>query len=163
MPNQVKKEFVHPGFKPNNSFSKPVISKGFKTLNGVRESFHLEREGNGVKIVSDGFTDTCKMIQSEASNAGLANIIRLQTLRYGTVENAIHRNADKQVYADVSKIPTNVAEQKEYLNSVNENVDKLCKELGISREDLLKSNQETLSKLVAAKNNQASNKEGGQE
>lgn len=165
MPEKNKK-FVHPGFAPDNFRVKPVTSDGLKTLDGTYETFHLEREGNGVKIVSDGFVDSVKMIQSEANNAGLANIIRLQTLRYGTIDNAIARNKDKQVFADVSNIPTTVGEQKEYIDGIESDVAKLCAELGISKEDLLKSNQETLARMLEAKKQAAASsasQEGGQE
>lgn len=100
------------------------------------EKFHLEREGNGVKVVSDGFVDNQKLIDSEAKNAGLQNILKLQELRYGTIENAIKRNEDKQVFADVSKIPLSVAEQKEYLAKVDAAVKALCEKLNISRDEL---------------------------
>ena len=156
MPNnqtkeETKKVFVHPGFNPDNSRFKPVKVKGLVPGKGVVECFHLEREGSGVAVVSDGFTDRDKLIQSEAKNAGLSNIIRLQTLRYGTIDNAIARNADKQVFADVSNIPTSVGEQAEYLKNIEDDVSKLCAELGISREDLLKSNQESLARMLEVK------------
>ena len=158
-----KKVFVYPGLNSDNSRFKPVVSKGFDFSNGTVEHFHLERDGNGLKSVSDGFVDHKKMIQSEANNAGLSNLIRLQTLRYGTIENAIARNADKQLFADVSNIPTSVAEQAEYIANVEADVAKLCAELGVSKEDLLKSNQETLARMVEAKKQASvnSNDEGG--
>lgn len=153
MSNQTKdkKVFVYPGLNPDNSRFKPVKSSGFNFSNSVVEHFHLEREGNGLKSVSDGFIDHNKLIQSEANNAGLSNIIRLQTLRYGTIENAIARNADKQLFADVSNIPTSVGEQADYLANVEADVAKLCAELGVSKEYLLKSNQETLERMLEAK------------
>lgn len=168
MPNkETKKEkFVHPGFNPDNSKFNPVQSKGLDLSKGVVEHFHLERDGKGLKVVSDGFEDRQKLIQSEAGNAGLANIIRLQTLRYGTLDNAIARNKDKQVFADVSNIPTTVGEQKEYLENINADVAKLCAELGITQEELLKSNQETLARMVEAKKQAATtaaSTEGGNE
>lgn len=169
MPNTEnnKKVFVHPGFNPDNSKFKSCVVKGLDFSDGKVEEFDVSREGTGLKIISKGFVDRDKLIQSEAGNAGLANIIRLQSLRYGTIENAIYRNADKQVYADVSNIPTSVGEQKEYLADVNKEVEKLCSELGITKEQLAKSNQDTLEKLLAAKNSAknetASNQEGGNE
>lgn len=129
----------------------PAPRPGFDFSSGVTVARHLERDGNGVKIVEDGVVDNDALIQSEKCNAGLENIIRLQTMRYGTLENAIARNKDKQVYADVSKIPTSIGEQAEYVQNIQADVDALCAKLGISKEDLLKSNQETLAQLLAAK------------
>lgn len=134
-----------------NSSIAPIARKGFDFSNGKVIARHMERDGNGIKIVEDGFVDRDALVQSEKCNAGLENIIRLQTMRYGTLENAIARNAQKQVFADVSKIPTSVAEQSEFVNGVQADVDALCAKLGISKEDLLKSNQETLAQLLAAK------------
>ena len=134
-----------------NSVLNPVDRPGFDFSNSKRMHKHLERDGNGVKIVEDGVVDEDALIQSEKINAGLENIIRLQTMRYGTLENAIARNKDKQVFADVSHLPTSVAEQSEYVSNIQADVDALCAKLGISKEDLLKSNQETLAQLLAAK------------
>lgn len=148
-----KEKFVHPGFLPDNTAINPVgfKSKGFDFSDGKVMKRHLERDGNGVKVVEDGVVDRHALVQSEKCNAGLENIIRLQTMRYGTIENAIARNADKQVYANVSNIPTSVAEQSEFVNGVEADVAALCAKLGISKEDLLKSTQESLAQLLAAK------------
>lgn len=149
MPKSEEKTFE--GFKVNNFASKPLTTKGFDLSNGKREHFHLERKGEGVEIVSDGFVDEDALIQSEAKNAGLVNILRLQELRYGTIANAIKRNEDKQTYANVANVPTTVGEQAEYIKNIQDDVDALAAKLGISKEDLLKSTQESLAQLLAAK------------
>lgn len=147
-----KEVFIHPGFNPDNSVFHPILVKGADfSGNNVVMHRHMERDGNGIKIVEDGFVDEDALIQSEKCNAGLENIIRLQTMRYGTIENAIKRNEAKQVFADVSKIPTSIGEQAQYVEEIQKDVDKLCKELGITKEELLKSNQATLSQLYEAK------------
>lgn len=170
MPDTEKKKvFVHPGFYPDNSRIKPVARSGFDFSNGTVTLRHMERDGNGVKIVEDGVEDRKALIQSEKVNAGLENIIRLQAMRYGTIENAIARNKEKQTFADVSKIPTSVAEQKEYIEKNEAEITALCQKLGISKEDLLKSTSESLAKLLAdkaaASQEQANpgNEEGGNE
>lgn len=156
MPSNQK--FIHPGFAPDNCATKPVAfnNVGFDFSNGKVMKYHLERDGKGVKIIEDGIVDEHALIQSEKVNAGLENIMRLQTMRYGTLENAIKRNADRQVYADVSNIPTSVAEQADFVNGVEADVAALCAKLGISKEDLLKSTQESLAQILAAKEAAAS-------
>ena len=149
MPKEQVQEFK--GFVVDNFSTKPICAPGQDFSNGKREHFHLARKGEGVEIVSDGVVDEDALIQSEKCNAGLENIIKLQTLRYGTLENAIKRNEDKQQFADVSNIPTTIAEQAEYLNNIQADVDALCAKLGISKEDLLKSNQESLARMLEAK------------
>lgn len=150
MPDK-KVKFVHPGFLPDNTATVPVELVGQDFTKKTTIHRHMEREGNGIKIVEDGVVDEDALIQSEKCNAGLENIIRLQTMRYGTLENAIKRNADKQVYADVSHIPTTVAEQSEFVSGVQADVDALAAKLGITKEELLKSTQESLAQLLAAK------------
>ena len=147
---------------PNNSFYDPIARVPLDCSSGKVLRKHMERDGNGIKIVEDGIEDADALIQSEKINAGLENIIRLQTMRYGTIENAIARNADKQVFADVSHIPTSVAEQTEFVNGVQADVAALCAKLGITKEDLLKSNQETLAQLLAAKQAAAVNNGAGE-
>lgn len=147
---------------PDNFVSKPVTTSGFDCSKHVREGFHLVRKGEGLDVVSDGNTDFKELIQSEKCNAGLQNIIRLQTMRYGTIENAIVRNKEKQVFADVSKIPTSVAEQAEYIKDIQKDVDGLCAKLGISKEELLKANQQFLADKLAEINKAANGAaEGG--
>lgn len=102
-----------------------------------REDFHLAIVDGVLNVVSDGITDYKKVIQSHASEAGLVNILKLQTMRYGTLDNAIARNKEKQVFADVSNIPDSVAEQKAMVEKTNAEIDRLCKELGLSRDQLL--------------------------
>lgn len=135
----------------NNTKFSPVDAAGCDFSDGKVIQRHLERDGNGVKIVEDGVVDNDALIQSEKINAGLENILKMQTMRYGTLENAIARNKDKQVFADVSHIPTSIGEQAEYVQNIQNDVDALCAKLGISKEDLLKSNQESLAQLLAAK------------
>lgn len=102
-----------------------------------REDFHMAIVDGVLNVVSDGITDYKKVIQSHASEAGLVNILKLQTMRYGTLDNAIARNKEKQVFADVSNIPDSVAEQKAMVEKTNAEIDRLCKELGLSRDQLL--------------------------
>lgn len=132
---------------------------------GIYEQKHLERDGNGVKVVSDGFIDLNKEIQSELKNAGLQNILKLQELRYGTLDAAIVRAKDKGVYADVSNVPTDIASQQELINKTNAQVDKLCKELGITKDQLLNLTPEKYAEIKAAQAAAAaasqSNNEGG--
>lgn len=155
MPNTGKVKFVHPGFLPNNTSINSVSRTGldFSKKDSIKR--HMVRDGNGIKIVEDGVVDVDALIQSEKINAGLQNIIKMQTMRYGTLENAIVANAQTQVFADVSKIPTTVAEQSEFVSGVQADVDALCAKLGISKEDLLKSTQESLAQLLAAKQAEA--------
>lgn len=118
-----------------------------------REDFHLERDGSSsVKVVSDGFTDYQKLIQSEAKNAGLANIMKFQAMRYGTLQNAIVANDQKKLYADVSNIPDSVGEQAELVARTNAEIEKLCKEMGLTKEQLLNLTPE---KYVQIKQEQA--------
>lgn len=138
--------------QPDNNCFHPVESNGFDFSNGKRMARHMVREGNGLKIVEDGVIDHDAEIQAQSCNAGLQNIIRLQTMRYGTLENAIKRNADRQVFADVSKIPTTVAEQQEFVEKNSAEVDALCKKLGISKDELLKATAESLSAKLQALN-----------
>ena len=105
--------------------------------NGKYESFHLERDGLDVKVVSDGISDRDKEIQSHKKEAGLENILKQQALRYGSVGNAIKRNEEKKVFADVSKVPNTVGEQAELVSQTNKDVEKLCKELGLTKDQLL--------------------------
>lgn len=150
---------------PNNFASEPVLTTGMDLSGHIRENFHLVRKGEGLDVISDGKTDYKKLIASEAKNAGLKNIIRLQEMRYGTIENAIVRNKEKQTFADVSNIPLTVAEQAEYVKSIQADVDELCGKLGISKEDLLKANQQFLADKLAAINKPAepSSAEGSEE
>ena len=93
-------------------YLKPVvIEKPLDFSDGKYESFHLERDGLNVKIVSDGISDRQKEIESQKHNAGLQNILKMQTIRSGSIDNAIKRNEEKKVFADVSKIPDSVGEQ----------------------------------------------------
>lgn len=126
--------------------------KGADFSKSVVERFHLERDGNGVKIVSDGFVDVQKEIDSEAQNAGLVNILKQQELRYGTVQNAIVRNEAKQVYAKVSDIPTNVAEQAEYIAKVQAEVNALKAKLGLDEAALLNLTEEKYKEIIASQN-----------
>lgn len=101
------------------------------------ESFHLERDGLDIKIVSDGVSDRQKEVDSHKKEAGLENILKMQALRYGSVDNAIKRNEDKKTFADVSHIPDSVGEQAEQVAKVNKDIDKLCKELNLTKDQLL--------------------------
>lgn len=156
---------VVPELKVNNSAFHPVKRTAFDFSNSKRVARHMVREGNGLKIVEDGIVDHDAEIQAQSCNAGLQNIIRLQTMRYGTLENAIKRNADRQVFADVSKIPTSVAEQQEFVQKNSADVDALCAKLGISKDELLKATAESLSAKLQALNqaNAQTATEGGAE
>lgn len=133
----------------------------------IYEKRHLEKDGNSVKIVSDGFVDRDKEIQSELKNAGLQNILKLQELRYGTIDNAIARNADKGVYADVSKIPTDVAGQQQFVAAAQAKLNALAQELGVPVSELSGINEAKLTELYNNKYSQAAaattDQEGGNE
>lgn len=138
---------------------------GVDNSQSIREDFHLEfDENHNVKVVSDGRTDYQKMIESEAKNAGLVNILKFQEMRYGTLQNAILANEEKKLYADVSHIPDSVGEQAALVAATNAQIDKLCKELGLTKEQLLNLTPE---KYVEIKQQQAaaaaSKAEGGAE
>lgn len=147
-----QKEIKKNRILPDNSSSCPVQSEGLDFSASKKTLMHMERDGNGIKIVEDGVIDVQAEIDSQACNAGLQNIIRLQSMRYGTIENAIARNKDKQTYCDVSHIPTSIAEQSEYIAGIQADVEKLSAKLGISKEELLKANQEFLAQRLAALN-----------
>lgn len=136
----------------DNHVLHPVRSKGTDFSKGEREDFHLERKDGQIISVSDGITDYNALIQSHKNEAGLVNIMKLQTLRYGTLDNAIARNKDKQVFADVSNIPDSVAEQKKMVDKANADIKKLCDELGVTKEELLSLTPE---KYLAIKKSQA--------
>lgn len=140
----------------DNSLLLPVFSAGMDFSCAKRVKRHLEREGSGVTIVEDGIVDYDAEIQAQACNAGLQNIIRLQTMRYGTIDNAIARNKDKQVFADVSDVPLTVAEQSEFVNATQKEVDALCAKLGLSKEDLMKANRDFLAGKLEALNKTSS-------
>ena len=126
-------------------------------LNQKRSSYemrHLEKEGTSVKVVSDGFVDRDKEIQSELKNAGLQNILKLQEMRYGTIDNAIARAADRGVYADVSKIPDNVGDTAAYVAAAQAKLNALAAELGVDPSEL--SGNLTAEKLAELFKNKAS-------
>lgn len=116
------------------------------------EQRHLELDGKSVKIVSDGFCDRDKEIQSELKNSGLQNILRMQEMRYGTLENAIARAQDRGVYADISDIPDNIGDRAEYIQKVNESLAQLKKELGLTDDDLKSLNADKIIELYEKKN-----------
>lgn len=128
---------------------------------------HLERDGKSVKIVEDGIVDHDAEIQSQLKNAGLQNILKLQELRYGTVDNAIARAADKGIYADVSNIPTDISGQAAFIQAAQAKIAKLKAELGLSDEDIKNLSIDRLTEIyteqakVAAAPN--ASQEGGAE
>lgn len=144
--------------KIDNTWRMPKLGSCCDFSNPIAEHFHLVRKDEAVQVVSDGFVDCQKLVDSEAKNAGLVNILKLQELRYGTLENAIARNVDKQVFADVSNIPTNVAEQAEYIAKVQAEIEALKAKLGLSQDELLKLNEDKYNSLTSQDNNN-----GGQE
>lgn len=124
----------------------------------------MERGSNNeVKVVSDGKTDYQKLIESEAKNAGLVNILRFQEMRYGSIQNAIIANEEKKLYADVSNIPDSVGEQAELVAKTNAEIDKLCKELGLTKEQLLNLTPEKYIEIKQAQAAAAVQPEGGAE
>lgn len=131
-----------------------------KLTNMKVEEFHIERDGNGIKVVSEGFVDKQKEIQSQAKNAGLVNILRLNELRYGTVENAVVRNREKQTFADVSNIPETVGEQKAYYEENYKEAKALADKLGLTLDELLSKSGSDLATLLAPTQEQ---NEGGNE
>ena len=137
----------------NTSMFTSAPVKGVDFSASVREDFHLERgDNNEVKVVSDGFTDYQKMIDSEAKNAGLVNILKFQEMRYGSIQNAIIANEEKKLYADVSQIPDSVGEQAALVARTNAEVERLCKELGVTKDELLNL---TTEKYIEIKKKQA--------
>lgn len=119
----------------------------------IVEDKHAVRDSKGgLKFVSDGKRDIQKEIESQKCNAGLQNIIKLQTLRYGTIDNAIARNKEKQTFADVSKIPTSVAEQFEMVADSQAAIYKLAKKYNMTVDQVLalKSEQDFVN-LVTPK------------
>lgn len=134
----------------NNSYLHPVKFVGQDFSECVREDFHMEVVDGTLIPVSDGITDYNKVVQSHENEAGLKNIIKLQTLRYGTLDNAIARNKEKQTFADVSKVPDSVAEQQALVAKTNAEVDKLCKELGITKDQLLNLTAEKYAEIKKA-------------
>lgn len=134
----------------------------------IFEQRHLEKDGKSVKVVSDGFIDRDKEIQSELKNAGLQNILKLQEMRYGTLDNAIARAEDKGVYADVSKIPDNVGDTAAYVAAAQAKLNALAAELGVDPSELSGNlTADKLAELYQKKNSTAAaptgNNEGGQE
>lgn len=118
---------------------------------GKYEKRHLERDGKSVKIVSDGFSDLGKEIQSELKNAGLQNILKLQEMRYGTLENAIARANDRGIYADVSKIPDSVGERAEFVQQAQNSLKQLAAEFGISLEAASKLSGQEIAAMYQKK------------
>ena len=127
------------------------------------ESFHLERDGLDIKIVSDGISDRRKEVHSHAKEAGLQNILKMQALRYGSVDNAIKRNEEKKVFADVSNIPDTVGEQAELVKKSNSDVNKLCQELGLTKDQLLSLTPEKYLEIKHAQAAALAANQGGQE
>ena len=155
-----------PVINTNTFMSAPVQGVDFSA--SIREDFHLERgENNEVIVVSDGFTDYQKQIDSEQKNAGLVNILKFQEMRYGSIQNAIIANEQKKLYADVSIIPETIGEQAELVAKTNAEVDRLCKELGVTKEQLLNLTTEQYIKIkqdqAAAAAAAAAGNEGGNE
>ena len=146
------KELLKPKLIDTSIFNlKPVEGSDFSS--SVREDFHLEYgEGHNVVVVSDGRTDYQKEIESQTKNAGLVNILRYQEMRYGSINNAIVKNEEKKVYADVSHIPDSVGEQAALVAKTNAEVDRICQELGITKEQLLNLTPE---KYIEIKQKQA--------
>ena len=139
----------------------------FNRPSNIVKQRHLEREGKGLIIVDDGFLDIDKEIQSQAQNAGLQNILKLQEMRYGTISNAIVRCSEKGIYADVSNIPTDVASQEIFVANAQAKIAALKKDLGLTDADLASLDYEKLVKLYEAKQAAAaaatSQDEGGNE
>lgn len=146
----------------------PTVQGSRDMSDGKREDFHLAIVDGVLTEVSDGVTDYVKLVQSHANEAGLVNILKLQELRYGTIDNAIARNKEKQVFADVSGIPDSVAEQQALVAQTNAEIDKLCADLGLTREQLLNLTPEKYIEIknaqaAAAAASVAASNEGGQE
>lgn len=97
---------------------------------------HLAFEGKSIKIVEDGICDIDAEIMSELKNAGLQNILKLQELRYGTLENAITRANDRGVYADVSKIPDSIGERAEFIAKARADLEALKAKYNLTDEDI---------------------------
>lgn len=144
------------------------IGSGIHKKHNTYLKRHLERDGKSVKVIEDGIVDADKEIQSELKNAGLQNILKLQELRYGTLDNAIARAADKGVYADVSNIPTNLADQTVWVQQAQAKIAKLKADLGLTDDELKAVDIDKLTAIYtaqakAAAASNASNNEGGAE
>ena len=143
------------------------IGSCLRGKHNLYEKRHLELEGKSVTVVSDGFCDVDKEIQSELKNAGLQNILKLQELRYGTLDNAIARVNDRGVYADVSNIPDGVGPRSAYVAAAQEELARLAASLGLTPEEVAKLTGEQIAaryqELAAAQTAAASGSEGGAE
>lgn len=133
----------------NRELLKPPVE--FFT-NPVEERFHAERdEKGGLKFVSDGKLDIQKEICSQKCNAGLQNIIKMQTMRYGTIENAIARNEQKKTFADVSGVADSVGEQAEAVAASTAAAQAIAKKYGLSLDQVLALDQDKLITLMTPK------------
>ena len=122
-----------------STFEKPISLRNcLHEKHNIYEKRHLELEGKSVTIVSDGFVDKDKEIQAELKNAGLQNILKLQEMRYGTLDNAIARADERGVYADVSNIPDGVGARAEYVANAQAELKRLASELGLTPEEVSK-------------------------
>lgn len=121
--------------------------------NSVEERFHAERdEKGGLTFVSDGKVDIQKEIDSQLCNAGLQNIIKMQTMRYGTIENAIARNEQKKTFADVSKVADSVGEQAEQVANSTAAAKAIAAKYGLTLDQVLALDSDKLINLMKPKN-----------
>lgn len=142
----------------NNAREINKIKNIVKLDNGIVIEKHLDRIDGDVVVVDGDKVDYDAEIQSQIKNAGLQTILKMQTMRYGTLENAIARNEAKRVFGDVSNIPDSVGAQQAYIAKQNAELDKMAQQLGVSREELLKMTESTFNaKIEAMKKAQGGN------
>ncbi len=115
----------------------------------------LKMVDGDIKVVETEVIDTQALIESEAHNAGLQNILRQEALRYGTIENALARNADKQTFADVSNVPDGVGAQAEFMQQQQQRLEALAAKLGVSVNDLLNMTEASFNNLINGKQQEA--------
>ena len=82
----------------NNAREINKIKNVVKLDNGVVIEKHLDRKDGDIVVVEGDKVDYDAEIQSQVKNAGLQTILKMQTMRYGTLENAIARNEAKKVF-----------------------------------------------------------------
>lgn len=108
----------------------------------------LAFEDGELVVVETGTEDTRALVQSEKHNAGLENLKRQLTLRYGTLGNAQAHIQMNQVYADVSDIPDSPAAQAEWTAQQQNRIQTLANQLGVSVDDLLSMTEANYNAMI---------------
>lgn len=141
------------GFPEKDCFGNEIIRfNGKQKLQGaIVQGKKLTLKDGELIVVETDKVDTDKLIASEACNAGLENIRKQAALRYGTLNNAIAINADKQNYADVSNIPTNAMQQAQYVEAQRTKLEQLAAKLGVSTDELLSMTEAGFNSFMQSK------------